>query len=261
MDFWSIELGVGVLLEAALILLLWMARSFRVFPAFFIYICWGLVSDVGMYGIRADLSPALYLDVYIGQMIVDSVVMFAVLVELAWNLFRPIRPHLPRFAWIGLAGLVALAGCAVWPIASFAMPARVTSLGAFFFHLQQTFAFLRVLIFLGMARFSQMLSIGWRDREMQVATGFGVYSLVSLAVNILHSHQAVGSQYHWLDVLESLSYAMALLYWVICFATREEKRKEFTPQMRSFLLAAASMSRATRMSLQNQRDESRRDGR
>jgi hypothetical protein len=190
-------------------------------------------------------------------MVLDAALMFAVLVELAWSLLRPIRTMLPRFAWIGIAVLIAVAGVVLWPVAGWTQPARLTALGAFFFRLQQTFAFMRILIFLAMAGFSQMLSIGWRNREMQLATGFGLYSLTSLIVTELHSHQLVGSQYHWLDVIGSLSYLFAVLYWVACFATKEAERQEFTPQMREFLLSAATAARATRTALEQRREQGR----
>ena len=92
--------------------------------------------------------------------------------------------------------------------------------GANFFRLQQTFAILRVVVFLGLAAFSQLLSIGWRNRELQVATGLGFYSIVSLAITILHTHQVVGPQYHWLDEVGAASYLSALAYWVLSFATK-----------------------------------------
>ena len=87
-----------------------------------------------------------------------------------------------------------------------------------------------------MACFSQLLSIGWRDRELQVATGLGLYSIVSLTVTMLHSHQFSGEKFHYLDYGVSLSYLGTLAYWVVSFAAKEYQRQEFSPQMRDFLL-------------------------
>jgi len=97
-----------------------------------------------------------------------------------------------------------------------------------------------------------LLSIGWRNREFQVATGLGFYSIVSLAVTVLHTHQIVGKQYQWgpqyhgLDEVVMVSYIGVLAYWVFSFATKETERREFTPQMQSFLLAMAGAARTTR---------------
>jgi hypothetical protein len=107
-----------------------------------------------------------------------------------------------------------------------------------------------VASFLVMASFSQLLSIGWRDRELQVATGLGFYSIVSLLVVLLHSHQSTDSlQYHKLDVMEAVSYLCTLSYWVLCFATKEQKRKEFSPQMQHLLVLMGGGARTNRIAL------------
>jgi hypothetical protein len=124
-------------------------------------------------------------------------------------------------------------------------------------HLQETFSILRILFFLGLAGCSQLLSIGWRDRELQIATGLGFYSLVSLAVWMHHSGQATGPQYHLLDQMVSVSYVCSLAYWLVSFATKEAERREFTPQMQSLLLAMAGTARGARVALNDSVDKSR----
>ncbi len=116
-------------------------------------------------------------------------------------------------------------------------------------HLQQDISILRVLLFLVLAGCSQLLSIGWRDRELQVATGLGIYSLVSLAAALMHTHQSMESHFYLLDRIVLASYLLSLLYWVFSFAQKEAKRREFTPQMRDLLLAMAGTAKATRIAL------------
>jgi hypothetical protein len=58
-------------------------------------------------------------------------------------------------------------------------------------------------------------------------------------------------QYHWLDEAVGVSYIFALSYWVFAFSTREAERREFTPQMQSFLLAAAGSARSARIGIAN----------
>ena len=250
-DLWTLN-NVGAIATEVFLLALFVYKAgYRKMPAFFVYACcWGPLSDtIILFGYK-HLSPSLYFNLYIAQLVVDSVLMFAVLVELAWSLLRPIRAQVPRYALLGIAGLIALLGVLLWPIASWSHPDRLNSTGALFFRLQQTTSLMRVCIFLLMAGFSQALSIGWRDRELQIASGMGLYSLVSLGVNVVHTYQAVGASYHWLDLLGASTYLCVLIYWVVCFATKEAERQEFTPQMRSFLLAAAGASRAARIDLQ-----------
>jgi hypothetical protein len=239
----------GVAVEGVLILLMVRVRLFRAFPAFLIWVCWSFVNDIYFLAINYQNYQAP-LRTFEIETAVDSILMFAVLVELAWSVLRPIRSSLPRYSWLVIVGLILVAGGVVWFIAGLTVPGYLTSEGQVFFRLQQTGAILRVVVFLAMAGFSQLLSIGWRNRELQIATGFGFYSIVSLAVTILHTHQlSTSPQYHWLDEAVAVSYILALTYWVFAFATREAERREFTPQMQSFLLAAAGSARAARIGM------------
>src|ERR1035441_2385323 len=171
MFLWS----AGVTAEGALIVLLWRKCVPQSLPVFFAYLCWSFATDLAVYSLQA-FYPSAYPRFYWVQMVVDSIMVFVVLVELAWSVLRPIRSSLPKRSWIGIALLIALTGLLLWPLAGWTIPARLTPQGQIFFHLQQTFAILRVVVFLGMAGFSQLLSIGWRHRELQVATGFGFLS-------------------------------------------------------------------------------------
>jgi len=99
--------------------------------------------------------------------------------------------------------------------------------------LQQTSTILRILFFVLLAGGSQLLSIGWRDRELQVATGLGLYSMVSLTVAVLDLHQTTASQVEHLNQMRLPATSVAWLL-VFSFAQKEADRREFTPQMRSF---------------------------
>lgn len=238
----------GVVEEAALVLLLTRIRAFRTFPAFFLFVCWSLVNDVLLFALQS-LPPQAFFRLYEAQTVIDSAMMFAVLVELAWSVLRPVRNSLPKHSWIGIGILIALAGLLLWPVAGFTIPKNLTPEGANFFRLQQTFAFLRVAVFLGMTAFSQLLAIGWRNRELQVATGLGFYSLISLAISILHTHQIVGPQYHWLDDIGVIGYLSTLAYWVLSFVTKEAERKDFSPQMLNFLVLVGGTAKTSRVAL------------
>lgn len=241
---------IGVLLsECVLLAILIWKRVFRQFPIYCVFIGWELLSDVGLIALQhwiAPLNSRIYFHFYEAGMAIDSALIFFVLVELAWSVLRPIRSSLPKRSWIVIALLVALAGLAVWPVAGMTHPPKLTSEGSIFFRLDQTAAILRVIIFLAMAGFSQLLSLGWRNRELQVATGLGFYSIVSLGVTIIHTHQAVGSSYHVFDQLQALCYLGSLSYWVLSFTTKEAERQKFSPQMEKFLLLVGSAARTSR---------------
>ena len=263
MDWDFAILVCGMAAEVTLILLLGKNRAYRNFPTFFLFMLWSLFSDGFLYYVRAHSSSDFFYRVYEVQLVIDSLMIFALLVEVAWSVLRPIRSSLPRYSWVGIAALVLVGALLLWPIAGLTAPSELSSEGRTLFLLQQTPALMRAVFFLALAAFSQMLSIGWRDRELQIASGLGFYSIVSLAISMMHTHQAVSMpSYHTLDVMGGISYLVALFYWVYAFATQAAERREFTPQMQSMLLAVAGAARNTRIALDdssNDKPGDRRD--
>lgn len=239
-----------VVVEAAVISLLIYKRAFKLIPVFVIYCCWDLAINIGSYPIRNNLPADKYLDYYIGETVVDSILQFCILVELAWSVLRPIRASLSRYTLalisIALLGLAAI----IWPFSSVHI-ANIAPGELLLVHLLQTVSILRVLFFLALAGCSQLLSLSWRDRELQVITGLGIYSIVSLAVTMYHTHQTTGTQNPMLNFFVIGSYICSLVYWIICFSQREAQRQEFTPQMQNLLLAMAGVARSDREALAN----------
>jgi hypothetical protein len=251
--------GVGAELSALAVVL--YRRTFRTFPVFCIYLAWGLISDVGQFYASLHVSRSSYLLIYVVAMAIDSLFQFGVLLEVSQSVLRPMAKLLPRWTPVAVGVLIILICAAIWPFAKSPGFSGFSLEGRLLIHLQQTFSILRILFFLALAGFSQLLSIGWRDRELQIATGLGFYSMVSIAVAVLHTHQAAGPQYHLLDQIMASSYLCSLLYWVYCFAQQEAARREFTPQMQNFLLAVAGTARTTRIALADSaagKDRSRR---
>jgi hypothetical protein len=240
----------GILIEAVVVGLLFYKRIWRLLPLFCVYLVWDLLSNVGDFAARHFLHSAFtsYLTIYLVETVIDSVLQFGVLVELTWSVLRPIRSSLPRYTLLFITILVLGVGAVVWP---FAAAPGVGHYAQFrlIVHLQQTVSILRILFFLALAGCSQLLSIGWRDRELQVATGLGLYSLVSLGVTVVQAQQTKGTMYGQLNQFVVGAFICSLLYWVFSFVQKEAERREFTPQMQSFLLAMAGAARANRTAL------------
>jgi hypothetical protein len=251
-----------IVVEAAIAALLVYRRAWTTLPVFCVFCAWVLFSDAGNYVVRRFFANS-YTTVYLVETIIDSVLEISVLVELAWSVLRPIRARLPRKALVVVGVVIVAVGAAIWPFAEIHGIANLPPLWRYLVHVQQTASILRVLFFLVLAGFSHLLSIGWRDRELQVATGLGIYSIVSLSVDILHSHHGMSPKYGDLNQYVAASYLCSLVYWVYSFATKEAERREFTPQMQSFLLAMAGNARATRIALADSPtpiDRKRRNG-
>ncbi len=225
----------GAIGECFVIGLLLYRKVWRVLPFFTAYVVWTLGTDFSSSYILAT-HPDKYFTYYLVQLSIDSLLIFAVLVELAWSVLRPMRASLPKATVYVIAVLVAISAAVIWPLVGQTVPPGFGPQSALLYHLQVAPATLRVGFFLVLASLSQLLSLGWRDRELQIATGIGFYSIVSLIVAVLHSHTSTSEQYHWLDLATSISYIGTDLYWVLSFSAKEQERKQFSPQMQELLL-------------------------
>ncbi|MFZ0337395.1 MAG: hypothetical protein WAL45_05140 [Terracidiphilus sp.] len=237
----------GILTEAAVVGILFYRRIWRTLPIFCAYLIWDVLSNAGAYLI-SRYHPASYFSAYFVETIVDSALQFCVLVELAWSVLRPVRSSLPRSSLVVVSVLILAAGAAIWPFAVITgiHASRQSLLLA---QLQHTVSILRILFFLLLAAGSQLLSIGWRDRELQVATGLGFYSLANVAISIVQTHQSTTLQYVRLEQFVVASFLVSLVYWIVSFSQKTAERREFTPQMQNFLLAVAGAARSTRITL------------
>ena len=119
---------------------------------------------------------------------------------------------------------------------------------------QETFAILRVVLFLVLAIASHWLAIGWRNRELQIATGLGLYSLGSLVGPLAHQHQSVTApNYQRVDLAIAASYFGSLVYWVVSFAQKEPPRPELPAHAQNILLELAGTAHRQRAALEIRR--------
>jgi hypothetical protein len=235
----------GVLAEALFLGILVRRRTYRSLPIFFSYIAWGLAGDSAVLILRTLLHNQ-NLDIWVAEAFIDSIFQYVVLIELAWSILRPIQGSLPKGFLTGLSILIAASAALAWPFCALKDSPGYAWEWLLALHMQRSFAVLRILFFMAMAGCSQFLRIGWRDRELQVATGLGFYSLVSLAGTMVHSHQALGLQYYYVELVIAGSYLVSLFYWVASFAQPEAARREMTPAMEEFLLRMAKVTRRQR---------------
>ena len=244
---------IGILVQAVVIGQILYRRIYKKLPVFTLYLVWVLLytsASLFIAPLSAASRSSLVAD------IIDAALMLSVLMELSMSVLNPIRSSLPRWTVLVVGGLLVLAFAVIWP---FAIPPGLrvlSSLSQQIIHIDITSSALRIVFFLALAALSQLLSIGWRDRELQIATALGFYSLVSLSVTLLNMNQGIGNtvlnrQYYVLDELAAGSYICSMVYLIVSFAQKVPERREFTPQMQSFLLAVAGSARATRMTMAN----------
>jgi hypothetical protein len=241
----------GYLVEAAILILLIYKRVYRDFPIFCAYVALGMLSDTAQYFLVRHY-PNSNLRIYLITTIIDSLFQFGVLVEVSMSVMRPIRSSMPRWTIVAVILILALICAMIWPFAKTPGFEDFTFDSRLIVEFKLTFSVMRILFFLAIAGCSQLLSIGWRDRELQIATGLGFFSIVSLSVALLHTHQGPATaQYHLLEQFVAASYVGSLVYWIVCFAQKVPERREFTPQMQNFLLSMAGNARTTRIAMAN----------
>lgn len=251
----------GFVIEGVVLGLLLRRQSWRTLHVFSAYLAWDMLCNAANFIFLHFFSSGTYLTAYLVETILDSAFVLSILIELSWSVLRPIRASLPRGALVAIGVLVLAVSAAVWPISGVHWQTQMSMQANLLAQLQQTVTIVRILFFLTMAGCSQLLSIGWRDRELQVATGLGFYSLVSLAAAMLRTHQTSLSQFSHLNQIVVASYVLSLLYWAFSFAQKEAERREFTPKMEQFLLALAGNARATRLSMASSTADETRDDR
>jgi hypothetical protein len=251
---WFAYIGV----EAVVVGLLLYRRLFRILPVFFTFCVWDVLSNLGTFLIshfHAISDIHVYFQLYFWETIIGSTLEFCILVELGWSVLRPLRSSLPRSTPFVIGLLILVAGAAIWPFAAVSGITHASRQSLILAQIQHTVSILRILFFLLLAASSQLLSIGWRDRELQVATGLGFYSLVNVAVAIAQSHQSTTAEYVRLEEFVVVSFLCSLVYWVVSFSQKEAARREFTPQMQKVLLAMAGSARTARVALSDVRGD------
>jgi hypothetical protein len=108
-------------------------------------------------------------------------------------------------------------------------------------------AILRLVTFLLLAAFSQVLGLGWKNHVLQLASGLAFYAAVTLIVEIAHSHLRAGpdyaNQYYMLAHFRVSGYLCSLYYWCYSFARQEAPRKEFNSKMSELLVSLSGTTK------------------
>lgn len=248
--------SISALIQGALVILLIRKRIYREFPLFCIYLGWILAAALAATFAASRLEPNLYNHLYFISSVLDAILMFSVLVEMTMSVLKPVKDMLPRWTIIAVVALIGLISVFVWHVAAPPGIAKLSKISQYIIHFDISSSMLRIIFFVSLAALSQLLSLGWRDRVVQISSGLGFFSLVSLGVTFLHMNLGVGGErqnslYHLLDGLVVVAYISSMIYWLICFAQDVPERKEFTPQMRSFITSMAQNTRSIRLAMTN----------
>jgi hypothetical protein len=230
----------GALGEVILLGILLYRRTYRSFPIFFGWVSVTVLLEPTFYWLLHHLTPVVYSKVFFALTFPQFLLEAAVLVEVATNVFRPVKRSLPSWLPVLLAIAMVVIGVVGFLVAAHLNAATLSHTRAFFV-LSATMAILRLVTFLLIAAVSQILGLGWRNHALQLASGLAFYAAVSLIVEIAHSHLRGGPdysrQFFELDHLRVVGYLCSLYYWCYSFARQEAPRKEFNSKMSELLVS------------------------
>jgi len=236
---------LGVVAEITLLIALFMRRQYKIFPVFTLYVVFNLLSDVGV-GALVVLCPIhIVRSLMFGLLPLQYLLELGILLEIAWNVLRPVHTSLPRGSIRVFAGVVALAVLGgvllAWHFGNTGNKIQDVKVP-----LDLTVGLLRMLIFAATVAFAQLLGIGWKNKVFQLATALSFYSAASLIVSLVERYSGRSQQ---LDGLVTVAFVLEFGFLVWVFTTKEVRRREFSPQMEQFLVTLAGRAKLARTAL------------
>jgi hypothetical protein len=236
---------LGIVVEIVLLAALVVRRQYKIFPVFTSYIAFNLLYDVGLGALALAYSPHIARVLALGLLPLQYLIELGVLLEIAWNVLRPVRTSLPPGSMRVFVGSVALA-LLCGTLLAWHLENTGNKVEDFRGPLDLTVGLLRMLIFVVTAGFAQLLGIGWKNKVLQLATALSFYSVVDLIVSLVQRYSGSSNN---LDEVRGVAYVLELGFLVWVFTTKEVRRREFSPQMEQFLVTLAGRAKLARTAL------------
>src|SRR3984885_1187579 len=261
MHLWTVDnvsIAAGLVLQAALAFVLIPRNLARLYPIFLLYLLLNLVEDPLGWALQG--SGTLYLRYYFVVTILDYILQLLILFEIARNVIRPSKRSIPfPVAPVAIVGILLCALIA----ASFSPQVQMIGLGhtrEILIRVSILLAILKILLFVILALFAQVLGIGWKSHVLQLASGFAFYGAVSLMVQLSSTHVTGSDDPSYvihltrLAQIQSAAYNFTLVFWIWAFSRNEAQRKDFTPQMQEVLVTIAESAKRTRLAVTRSSD-------
>jgi len=236
---------IGLLAEVCLLVVLIWRRQYKTFPIFTLCIASNLLNDIGIGILMVAYPIHVARSVSFALLPLQYLLDLAVLLEISWNVLRPVHTSLPQGtvrAFV-IAMVAALLGGVLLADHFGNTGNKIQDIKV---PLDLTVGLLRMLIFAATAGFAQLLGIGWRNKVLQLATGLSFYSAVDLVVSLLGRY---GGDSRDLEGVRMIAVALQLVFFVWVFTTKEVQRREFSPQMEQFLVTLAGRAKLARTAL------------
>src|SRR5271170_5789611 len=145
--------------QLCLLLIMVYRKLYRHFPILTAYLFYSSLSDSLFFFIFRHWSQKAYFQAYFADLVPEFMFQIAILLEVAFNIVRPVRRSLPKSALLVLAGMLVSGTVLALVLSIRSSPTQLTHWGQYFAQLNFAVAILRVIIFSAITVFSQMLGI------------------------------------------------------------------------------------------------------
>ena len=92
-------------------------------------------------------------------------------------------------------------------------------------------------LFVVMLLTAKQLGLGFRNHVFALLTGWSVWVLAAMLVDLLHGYYGTHLYYDALNNGRKFAYLAALVYWMVQFWQDEPARQEIPPELRAYILA------------------------
>ena len=222
--------------EAALFSVLIARRRWREFPVFTALMGFETALGPFQYAIFAHCPMNWYARFYWSSVLTEFLLQLGVIWEIAQIVMRPtgtwLRDAKKQFI-LGGAAAVLLAAALSWMISPPAstLLGRLTVRSSFFTSLVVCELFVVMLLT------AKQLGLGFRNHVFALLTGWSVWVLAAMLVDLLHGYYGTHLYYDALNNGRKLAYLAALVYWMVQFWQDEPARQEIPPELRAYILA------------------------
>jgi hypothetical protein len=230
------------LVQICLLVVLVMRRQYKIFPIFSFYVAFSVLNYVVIGALLVGFSIGVARSAAFALLPLEYLIDLAVLLEITWNVLRPVHASLPPGSVRVFVAAVALA-LAGGVVLAYHFGNTGDKMQDIKVPLDLTVGLLRMLIFAATAGFAQLLGIGWRNKVLQLATGLSFYSAADLIVSLVgrYSGDSPG-----LESVRVVAFTLEIGFFVWVFTTKEVERREFSPQMEQFLVTLAGRAKHAR---------------
>jgi hypothetical protein len=236
---------LGFVAEFGLLFVLIARRQYKIFPVFTAYIAFILINDVAIGALIALYSVQVVRSVEFSLLPLEYLLELSVLLEITWNVLRPVHTSLPKGSirvFVASVALALLGGVLLaWHFDHTGNKIQDVKVP-----LDVTFGLLCMLIFVGTAAFAQLLGIGWKSKVLRLATALSFYSAVDLIVSLVERYSGGSND---LEGVRTVAFALELGFLLWAFTTKDVRRREFSPQMEQFLVTLAGRAKLARTAL------------